>query len=149
MSHYTRVRTKIRKKSALLKALADLGFKKVEVYDKAQNLRGFQDDIREDVANIILRREEVGGLSNDIGFVLQEDGTYEAIVSEYDLNTMSSNKNELTKGIRGYGEAWQKLLTLRYSKHVIEDECKAQGYYLGETTTDEKGNLYVHFETSY
>lgn len=149
MSHYVRVRTKIRKKAALLKALADMGFKKVEVYDKPVSLMGYQDDYREDQAHIVLRKSEVGGLSNDIGFLQLEDGTFEAIISEYDRNNSACRKNELTQGMSGYNEKWEKLLTARYSKHVIEDEARAQGYYIQGSTVDEDGNIYVKVESSY
>jgi hypothetical protein len=69
-----------------VKALVRAGWKEnqIEVHDEAQHLVGYQGDQRKDKANVIIRRKYVGGASNDLGFVLQEDGTYKAIVSEYD-----------------------------------------------------------------
>jgi len=128
MSHFTRVKTKIKNKSALLAALADMGYtaNKVELHDTPQNLYGYQGDKREQTAEIILRRRYVGGSSNDIGFKLQEDGTYEAIISDYD----SSRHNE----------TWRDKLSQRYAYHNIKEELSSQGFSI-ESESEEKGEL--------
>lgn len=104
MSLYCELKTEMRNKEALLGALADMGFTrdKVEVHATPQTLYGFQGDARPEKAEIILRRQFVGALANDIGFARQKDGSYQAIVSEYDLQT-------------SYGETWLKKLKQNYS----------------------------------
>ena len=128
MSHFTRVKTKIKNKSALLAALADMGYtaNKVELHDTPQNLYGYRGDQREQTAEIILRRRYVGGSSNDIGFKLQEDGTYEAIISEYDSGRHNEN--------------WRDKLSQRYAYHNIKEELSSQGFSI-ESESEEKGEL--------
>ena len=86
MSHYLEIKTRITNQSALVSALCRMGFTKnqIEVHEKATNLYGYHGDKRAQVANVILRRKNVGASSNDIGFVKTKDGTYEAIISEFD-----------------------------------------------------------------
>jgi hypothetical protein len=148
MSHYTKVKTQIKSRACLVKALEDLGFEgKIEVHDIAKALVGYGGDTRQQKANVILRRNDVGGASNDIGFVLREDGTYEALISEYDTGNSASAKNALTKKIRGYGKDWTNLLQQRYALHVVEETAHNENYYIQDTTTDVDGNIYVTLET--
>lgn len=78
-----------------------------------------------------------------------EDGTYEAIISDYDRGNSAARKNDLTKKCHGYNEEWQKLLNAYYAKHVVEESATAAGYYLGETEVDEQGNIYINIDTPY
>ena len=84
MSHYTSVQLEIRDRDALVAALADLGFDKVEVHEEPQHLYGYEDDERQQKAEIIIRRKYVGDTSNDIGFRRTKGGAFSAIISEYD-----------------------------------------------------------------
>ena len=135
ISHYTAVRTQIKNRDCLVKALNDLGFEgKVELHDgEGANLYGYMGDKRTQTANVILRRKHVGGSSNDIGWKLREDGTYEAIISEYD-----SGK---------YNKAWCEKLMQRYSLHTIKKQARAQGYTISEEVIDSKGEITITVET--
>jgi hypothetical protein len=84
MSHFTVLRTHITDVESLVKALAELGFPQVEVHQTAQHLYGYQGDVRPQTAEVIIRRQFIGRASNDIGFKRQEDGTFDAIISDYD-----------------------------------------------------------------
>ncbi len=86
----------------------------IEVHDTPVNLYGYQGDKRAQVANIVIRRKYVQAAANDIGFVKEEDGTYTAIISEYD-----SGK---------YNKAWNDNLSQSYSVGVICKEAEAAGY---------------------
>src|SRR5579859_6665387 len=70
----------------LLAALADLGYSEVEEGD-ALPLFGYRGDRRPETAEIVIRRQHVGSLSNDIGFADTRDG-YTPIVSEFDQRTV-------------------------------------------------------------
>jgi hypothetical protein len=76
MSHFTSIKTQIKNRDALVKALADVGFARVEVHEKGQPLYGFQGDVRPEKAEVIVRRQYLGAASNDMGFKLQEDGQF-------------------------------------------------------------------------
>jgi hypothetical protein len=118
MSHYTTVKTKLVDQAALIAALQH-EFAEIEVHDQPQALIGYQGDVRPQRAHVIVRRTFISGVSNDIGFVRQEDGTYQAIISEFDERN-------------GYGTAWLQRLTQRYSYHCAVSQLEQQGYTLAE-----------------
>jgi len=87
MSAYLPFETQFNDQDCLLKALADnevIAYKDVEVHENPQHLTGYHGDTRPEVANIIVRRKNIGGSSNDIGFVKNEKGNFVAIVSDFD-----------------------------------------------------------------
>jgi hypothetical protein len=108
----------------LLKALEELGFdsSKVEVNETAQPLIDFRGRPTHyvtplpigDRAEIIIRRKHVGGAANDIGFRKTANGTYEAIISEYDSSRYSS--------------AWLGKLTAAYARHGLISKMEKQGF---------------------
>ena len=115
MSHYTSIALEIRDRDALVAALADLGLSIVEVHDEPAHLHGYEADVRPEKAEVIIRREHVGPLSNDIGFRKTDAGTYEAIVSEYDQGS-------------GYGADWRSRLLQRYGRHVAVANLTKKGF---------------------
>jgi hypothetical protein len=129
MSHFTCIKTQIKNQTALIQALADVGFKTVEVHETAQHLYGFQGDVREQTAEVIIRRQYIGRASNDIGFKRQEDGQFEAIISEYDQHK--------------YSQQWLKGLTQRYGYHALMATAPAQGFTVEEEETLEDGTIRV------
>jgi hypothetical protein len=129
MSHFTCIKTQIKHQDALVKALADVGFKNVEVHQTAQHLYGYQGDIRKQTAEVIIRREHIGEYSNDIGFKRQKDGQFEAIISEYDRNS--------------YSQQWLNGLTQRYGYHALLETAPAQGFSIEEEETLEDGTIRV------
>ena len=128
MSHFTVVKTRITDEDALVAGLADLGFGAVERHAIAQPLVGFQGDQRAEIGHVIVRREHVGHLSNDIGFRRQADGTYQAIISEYDRS-------------HAYSQGWVDRLTQRYAYHVVCARMQAQGYQVVQEATRADGQL--------
>lgn len=106
---------KIRNLETLLAALAAFGWDsgKVEVHDTPQALYGYSGDKRNEKANVIIRRNNTGvGASNDVGFVLGPDGSYKAIVSEYDQNAIqySLNRQHLEDGfVKGVERQYGKI----------------------------------------
>lgn len=118
MSHYTTVATVMRDESALLAALGALGYQpaQIEVHQEAQPLYGYQGDRRPERAHIIIRRQHIGRLANDVGFVRRDDGQYEAIISEYDQAT-TWPPARLQRLIQEYATAvaWRELTALGLS----------------------------------
>lgn len=128
MSHFVNIKTAIKDLVALLRALARLGFTAdmVEVHKIAQNLYGYQNDVREQKAHVILRRKYVGSCSNDIGFERQANGHYIAHISEYDHGQ--------------YGEDWQKKLYTYYGVEKAKLEFDKEEISYTEEL-DEKGRI--------
>ncbi len=90
----------------LLAALAELGYTEIEE-GEALPLHGYRGDRRPETAEIVIRRQHVGSLSNDIGFTCTPQG-YVPVVSEYDQ-----------RAVHG-GQFLVKLRTA-YSERVIEE----------------------------
>jgi len=90
----------------LLAALAELGYTEVEERE-ALALFGYQGDRRSETAEIVIRREHIGPLSNDIGFARTPEG-YIPLVSEYDQRVV-------------HGGKFLVKLRTAYSEGVIEE----------------------------
>lgn len=106
-----------------------MGFNKVETHKTAQHLYGWQGDVREQTAEVIIRRKYVGDSSNDIGFKRQEDGHFEAIISEYDRHR--------------YSQQWLNNLTQRYAYHTLMATAPAEGFTIEEEEILEDGTVRV------
>ena len=97
-------------RDCLVAALNEQGYKEVEVHDVAVQLYDFQGrpthylDADGDKGNVIVRRHVIGGAANDLAFRKEVDGTYTAIVSEFDT--------------RKHNEGWMKALKRSYTEKV-------------------------------
>jgi hypothetical protein len=129
MSHFTCIKTQLKNRDTLIQALTDLGFDNVEVHETAQHLYGYQGDVREQTAEVIIRREYIGEWSNDIGFKQQNDGQFEAIISEYDCQK--------------YSQEWLNGLTQRYGYHTLIATAPEQGFTVEEEETLADGTIRV------
>ena len=106
MSAYITLMTPMTDQECLLAALADLGFDhaKVEVHSTPVQLVGYAGDRRAQTANVVIRRQFVGGASNDVGFLAANTG-YQAYVSGFDHPR--------------FGTGWISQLHERYQKHSV------------------------------
>ncbi len=129
MSHFTSIKTQIKDKDALVKALADVGLKNIEVHETAQHLYGYQGDVRAETAEIIIRRKYIGSSSNDIGFKLQDDGQFQAIISEYDRGR--------------YNQQWLGKVMQRYGYYALMASAQEQGFTVEEDEVMEDGTVRV------
>ena len=88
MSAYKKIECEIVDKDCLLEALKLLGFSP-DVFVEPEKLKGYRGDQRNEVANIVISRDQVNkftGASNDIGFLWNgSENKYDFIVSDYDI----------------------------------------------------------------
>jgi hypothetical protein len=126
MSHYSKIDTQIVECDSLVKALQEMGYKDIEVHEKAQNLFGYQGDVRPEQANVIIRRKHISLESNDIGFRLTAQGTYEAIVSEYDQELLGSD--------------WLGKICQTYAEIAVVSKLVSQGFEIAEKKLDPATN---------
>ncbi len=84
ISEYTIVQCEYADVDCIKAALEELGYV-FEEHSVAQRLRGWRGELRQQDANIIIRQQNVGRSSNDVGFRKKSNGKYELIISEYDL----------------------------------------------------------------
>jgi hypothetical protein len=123
MSHFSRIRTRLVDEDALVSALKELGFNHVELHEQAQHLYGYLGDVRQQTAEVIIRRAHIGKASNDIGFKRGADGGFDAIISDYDR----------TK----YSQKWIDKLTQIYGYNVTRRNLVKQGF---TVVTEEKAD---------
>ena len=95
----------------------------MEEHETREALYGWKGDRRPQTAEIIIRRKFVGRASNDIGFASTPDGTYEAIISEFDRQK--------------YDQAWLNKLSQRYAYRAVRDTLAQQGFDLVEESMGE------------
>lgn len=133
MSHYSLIATQFRDEDELVHSIEELepGWA-VERHATPVPLFGYQNDARPEKAHIVIRRKYVGGASNDIGFIRESDGTYRAIISEYDQ--------------AAHGSEWLGRLTQLYAKNKVLRQMKLHGWRLGGQTTTEKGAIKLVLE---
>ncbi len=114
MSAYKKIKCNLVNKESLLKALEVLGFQ-ADVYENAVNLKGYRNDTRKEVANIIVTKEQLNsftGASNDLRFLWnEEENKYEMICSEYD----TAHKID-------------ERVIQAYTKVVLEEALEKQGF---------------------
>lgn len=145
MSKYRVHKSQVRSVEAICEAIADhvarinhlpidearaLVEKAVEIHDEPVNLIGYQGDTRKKTANIVCRRAFVnsymgGGMSNDAGWLISEDGTIEAAVSAYDDKWWASAMPRF----------WQVAMA-----HEAIQAAEANGYILHKTE-EKNGNI--------
>jgi hypothetical protein len=136
MSEFVECETKIKDRKALIEALIEMGWRKdqIEVHDTPQHLYGYQGDKRSQTAHVIIRKQHVGSSSNDIGFLRKSDGTFEAIISEYDRGAQGSH----AKHTHGYNDKWIKDLTGKYTEKLYTRVAKEKGYEVRRTVKGKK-----------
>jgi hypothetical protein len=125
MSKYNRQKSTYNDRDCLVAALNEQGYTDVEVHEEAVNLIGYHGDTRPEKANVIVRRKHIGTAANDLGFVKEADGTYSAIVSDYDS--------------RKHGAVWMTGLKKAYTeKRLIKHAAKNGLKYLGKKVVNNK-----------
>jgi hypothetical protein len=101
-----------------------------ERHEEKVQLEGFQGDKRKNKAELVLRRAQVGGSSNDIGFERGEDGNFIAHISDYDRGR--------------YNEKWLNELKAKYAVKKGLKIARQQGY-THLKTTKANGKTIIQF----
>jgi hypothetical protein len=112
---YCKIETQFKNELALIDALCEQGWTsaQIEIHQDAQNLFGYHGDVRKEKAHIIIRRKHIGSASNDLGFVRNANGEYEAIISQYDRSR--------------FNDSWVAKLKQSYAFHTIARQQSVRG----------------------
>lgn len=134
MSEYRKTQTNAKDPECLIAALVAMGYARehIEVHEEAVQLFDYHGrattytDVKGDRANIIVRRQHVGGAANDLGFKLNKTtGVYDAVISAYDRGK--------------HNEKWLAGLKTNYSEGVTTKQAKKMGFkFLGKKVVDGK-----------
>jgi hypothetical protein len=118
LSHFTVVEIETTDAACLIEALEALGYQdKIEVHDRPVTLIGYDGrprmlDGQEVRAEIVIRRQHLWEVANDIGFARQSDGRYVAYFSEFD---------------RRVRPTWHTDVVKEYGAAKAAKELRAQG----------------------
>jgi len=107
----------------LMRALKELGLK--PEIGPSLILYGYQGDARQQRAQIVVRRQQIGTSSNDLGFAWNGQA-FIPIISEYDA------RNTLT-------EEWRQSLLAMYSKLAVLRFLEAKGASIRQIQAGEAG----------
>lgn len=113
MSAYTEQVTQITDAEILKDCLKEKGVKEVVHHPHAVQLEGYHGDKRKDTAEIVIPRRAIGSASNDVGFKKQPDGTFKAIISQYDSGRFNAG--------------WMVDLKKKYAEKKIMKTAKTNG----------------------
>ncbi|WP_220188582.1 DUF1257 domain-containing protein [Streptomyces phytophilus] len=95
------------------------------MHDEPATPYGYQGDARPEQTEVVIRRAHIGRASNDIGSARQPDGSYEAIISEYDLHR--HGPAWLTRLSQSYGHAAAQRYAVDHGYDVATDEIQQDG----------------------
>ena len=138
MSEYAQYEGEYVDRDCLVNALVEQGYARehIEVHETPQQLIDFQGhathylDPAGDKAEIIVRRNHVGGAANDLGFKKQENGKFAPIISRYDTGKHNTK--------------WLDGLKRSYTDGVMQKAAKRMGLKLKSRTTV-NGKLVVKY----
>jgi hypothetical protein len=114
----------------LLGALAELGYTLVE-QGEALPLYGYLGDRRPETAALVVRRQQIGSGSNDLGFARSADG-YFPIISDFDRRTL-------------LGGQFLPRLRVAYAERVVETVRKRLRASVRRTTEGSVVKLCVRY----
>lgn len=134
MSKYATIKTSFKDGDVLIASLEAMGLKGIQNHIGSPiQLEGYEARRRNEIADIVIPRKYVGSASNDLGFKRGEDGTYTAIVSDFDS--------------RKYGPTWMRSLTLEYNQADVAKKMKKAGFKLVNTGINTKtGNVKAQYQ---
>ncbi len=126
MSHFTKINTKIIDVECLVKALESLGIEHIERGEDIV-LNGFSGQSR--LAQIAIRRRNLPGnlgRYTDMGFAIQEDGTYALVCDDY-----------FPKEVKAFTDN----LMQHYAYNVVVSNAQAQGWSIVEEASEQDGSI--------
>jgi hypothetical protein len=138
MSQFATIHTKIKDKDVLIQCLKEMGYPVEEGI--GLHLYGYLGDSRNQTADIVVRRNHLGSVSNDIGFKLMGDH-YDLVISEYDKG---EKKGREIINIEKKVVEIQNRIMRKYAEEKVRktmEGLKKQGFKLRKRT--EKGKQVI------
>lgn len=130
MSHFSRLRTKIRDKDTLVRCLKGLGYR----VDLNGEIRGFQGTQDVEVA----ARAQQG---YDIGFLRNEDGCYEMVADWWGVR--GTDQAQFSARLEQQFEEVQRRIRREYALQTVLEQTAAQGFDVVEQETAKDGTIRI------
>lgn len=144
MSEYMICKTEMRCRDSLVAAIVDCGIAReaIEVHEEPALLEGIESR-RGQKASVIIRRNVVGSLRNDIGFRIDASGNYILVMSDMDRRNEVGEKI-LPKTMGGTGE-----LVKQYGKNrALAEVKKCYGHTIKKVETLPDGRIRIRLVVS-
>jgi hypothetical protein len=116
MSKYKRIECAFKNRESLEAALKEVGVPFEQANGNTLTLYGYDDDARPERAALVIRRHNIESMANDMGFALRPDGTFEAIISDFDSGVGRRGLEILNRVKQAYGV------------HEVTRKARLQGY---------------------
>jgi len=125
MSHYTKIKTKIKDAEVLKKTIKEMGYP----FEEGRNIHlyGYLGDRRPQTADIVIRRKYIGASSNDIGFK-KVGNYYDLIISEYDEGIHGQKFDELQKKALNIQQEIERQVRQKYALEKTIKEVQKIGF---------------------
>lgn len=140
MSKYRVIAVEFQSETALVQALEDFVEKFGGSYERHETptyLVGYLGDTRPEKAEYIIRRRYLSSGANDIGFARQADGTFRAIVSDFDAGNGNYSDREESEKFA--------FIKQRYAYHQTLASAEIQGYTVYEEELED-GSIVLTLE---
>ena len=111
--------------SCLIEALQQLGY--TPEFGNSLVLSGYQGDARQETAQIVVRRSQIGSSSNDLGFAWNGKA-FTPIISEYDAKAVLTKK-------------WRDELQAMYSRLAVLRFLQSKGAKIQSVQTGDQGTV--------
>jgi hypothetical protein len=136
MSHFAEIEVDFDQEheAELIAALEEqFGKGHVEVHEKGAGLYGYGGDLRSEASpksanyappcELVIRRQHVGGASNDVGYKRTENGKYKAFISDYDQggNFSTAKQNAVAQNY-GVSVAMRTLKADGWKVHTVKQD---------------------------
>jgi len=128
MSHFTEVKTKLKNKERIKKVLENLGFEVVteeEGLENGVNVRGYFDETISADFKILTKSKY------DIGFVSNDDGTYE-VVGDWELMPKVSGIEQ---------DLFVNKLSQEYAHETVKELAEQKGYSVEYVQSEEDDTI--------
>ncbi len=129
MSHFCKVNIKLLDLECLIQSLRSMGFEP-QIHSQPVRLYGYQGDIRNHKAHIVVNRQQIHSSSNDLGFYWN-GAEYECIISEFDLSWGHAAPRQ------GLGKNFLPNLLDKYGERIIRKKAQELQEKLGNCTITE------------
>ena len=120
MSHISRLRTRIVSEEGLVKALADLGYERVQSPGRTRS-----------------------GVQNETIIVFAPQNQPSSTLTFIRAGDEPFNMESTDQALRGDAQAWLDRLTQRYAYHVAQAKLAEQGFTLIEETVQEGERIHL------
>lgn len=108
MSAYKKITCSFKNKNILIDCLKNVDYSPA-VYEEKHNLYGYRGDVRDEMAEIIVPKNQISKASNDLGFAYDEEkDEYHMICSDYDLSIGVGDKVKQSYAITALKSALKK-----------------------------------------